>query len=235
MFEAIDNYCERVGDAFWAEPFNAITNLAFIVAAYLGWRLMQKLTAQSAGHVFLIAVLFSIGIGSFLFHTFATRWAELADIIPILIFQITFLWLYTREVIRLNRVWAGVTMVVFFVVVGAGFKMKALLGLGPDDPSPVNGSEMYVGALIGVLALAIYHFTMEKVGRFMLLSAFGLFCLSLTFRTLDMAICQVWPLGTHYLWHLSNAGVLYLSLRALLLNVLPVQIPWEENEGRVSA
>ncbi|MBA54810.1 MAG: hypothetical protein CMK89_10185 [Pseudomonadales bacterium] len=235
MFESIDNYCERIGSAFWAEPFNAVTNLAFIVAAYFGWKLMKRLSVQSLGHVFLISVLFTIGVGSFLFHTFATRWAELADIIPILVFQITFLWLYSREVIRLNRSWAALAMLVFFCVAGAGFQMKALLGLGPAEPSPVNGSEMYAGALVGVLVLAIYHLVSAKKSRFMLLAAFGFFCLSLTFRTLDMAVCQIWPLGTHYLWHLCNAAVLYLSLKALLLNVSSEQLPWEEHERGVSA
>ena len=30
----IDIYCERVGPDFWAEPLNAISNAAFLVAAY---------------------------------------------------------------------------------------------------------------------------------------------------------------------------------------------------------
>jgi len=29
----IDNYCERIDPSFWSEPVNAMTNLAFIVAA----------------------------------------------------------------------------------------------------------------------------------------------------------------------------------------------------------
>lgn len=235
MFESIDNYCERIGAAFWAEPLNAVTNLAFIVAAGLGWNTMQRLSAQSAGHRFLIAVLFSIGIGSFLFHTFATRWAELADIIPILVFQITFLWLYSREVVQLSRTWASLLMAVFFVVVAMGFQLKSLLGLDPALPSPINGSEMYAGALVGVFGLALYHLYSERVGRFTLLGAFALFCLSLAFRTLDMAVCSSWSLGTHFLWHLCNAGVLYLSLRALLLNGSAQPLQWEEHHRRVNA
>ena len=30
---AVTIYCERAGDAFWAEPLNALTNLAFLLAA----------------------------------------------------------------------------------------------------------------------------------------------------------------------------------------------------------
>ena len=34
----IDGYCERLGPGFWAEPLNALTNLAFLIAALVMWR-----------------------------------------------------------------------------------------------------------------------------------------------------------------------------------------------------
>lgn len=37
----IDAYCERIGTGFWAEPLNALSNVAFFAAAALGlwyWR-----------------------------------------------------------------------------------------------------------------------------------------------------------------------------------------------------
>ena len=42
LTRAIDIYCERIDTAFWAEPVNAVTNLAFILAALYGWRLAAK-------------------------------------------------------------------------------------------------------------------------------------------------------------------------------------------------
>lgn len=38
--------------------------------------------------------------------------------------------------------------------------------------------------------------------------------MSLTMRSIDNALCGSLPLGTHWLWHLLNALVLYLLLRA---------------------
>ncbi|SEN37737.1 hypothetical protein SAMN05216227_101289 [Pseudorhodobacter antarcticus] len=32
-FAPVDIYCERVGAGFWAEPVNALSNLAFVAAA----------------------------------------------------------------------------------------------------------------------------------------------------------------------------------------------------------
>ena len=66
--------------------------------------------------------------------------------------------------------------------------------------------------------LEAYNLSAEPTGRLSparaeagraLLGVAGLFLLSLTFRTLDRAVCPVWPLGTHALWHILNAGVLY--------------------------
>jgi hypothetical protein len=40
--------------------------------------------------------------------------------------------------------------------------------------------------------------------------------LSLLLRTADNAVCAQFPLGTHFGWHLLNAVVIYLAVRALL-------------------
>ncbi len=37
-FEQIDGYCERTDFTYWSEPLNAVTNVAFIIAALLLWR-----------------------------------------------------------------------------------------------------------------------------------------------------------------------------------------------------
>ena len=36
--ESIDMYCERTDPGLWSEPLNALTNLAFLLAAALLWR-----------------------------------------------------------------------------------------------------------------------------------------------------------------------------------------------------
>jgi len=42
---------------------------------------------------------------------------------------------------------------------------------------------------------------------------------SIFFRTIDNAVCPYFPVGSHFFWHLLNPVVLYLSARALLLNL----------------
>ena len=84
----MDNYCERGGDpGLWAEPLNAISNGAFIIAGLIAaWQL-----ARSPRRRDLCALRVAHGsahsrhrpVGSFMFHTYATVWAIPFDTIPI--------------------------------------------------------------------------------------------------------------------------------------------------------
>jgi hypothetical protein len=55
----------------------------------------------------------------------------------------------------------------------------------------------------------------RATGRALFLAA-GLFALSLAFRVVDLPICPAFPTGTHFVWHLLNALVLYVLLRAAI-------------------
>ena len=83
---AVDAYCERTNESFWAEPLNAWSNLAFFAASVIGLSLWSLRGGRDRIGLILCLLVAVIGAGSFLFHTFATRWASLADIIPIALF-----------------------------------------------------------------------------------------------------------------------------------------------------
>ena len=83
--ESIDLYCERTGPELWSEPLNALSNLAFIGVAALLWR--RAGGRHSSGDIrLLLALIAAVGIGSLVFHTLATRWAALLDIVFIALF-----------------------------------------------------------------------------------------------------------------------------------------------------
>ncbi|WP_366524500.1 ceramidase domain-containing protein [uncultured Tateyamaria sp.] len=79
LWRQIDGYCERLGPHYWAEPINAVTNAAFVLAALIMWRRSAGLPLGRA----LAAVLGVIGVGSYLFHTHAQVWAAIVDVLPI--------------------------------------------------------------------------------------------------------------------------------------------------------
>jgi len=200
----IDLYCERLGPGLLAEPVNAITNGAFLVAAWWLQRLARREAGGDRGVLALAALALAIGIGSTLFHTFATGWALAADVVPILLFQLLFLLLYLRRQVGLSAAPAAGLCLAFLLACLAGRSM----------PAALNGSLAY-GPTLAVLALLGWH-QLQRRQSWLLLAATGLFSLSLLLRSLDNALCPVWPIGTHLFWHLLNAAVLALSGEALL-------------------
>ena len=206
--DKISCYCERGLDpALWAEPANALSNLGFIaVALLIGWRLRHD--DQLAHRTILwafVALLALIGVGSALFHTFATVWARLADVAPIGLFVFAYMALALNWFLGLSAMLAFLLAVLVTV---ATFLM----------PPWLNGSFFYAPALvmlvvIGATLLAKGH----KAGKWVA-SAAGAFFVALVFRSFDRApfICADQGIGTHWAWHSINALVLYLLLRAAL-------------------
>lgn len=204
----IDLYCERLGPGLYAEPINALTNAAFFIAAWAAWSLTGRLYARDTPVRILVALMIVIGAGSALFHTFAEGWARILDEVPILLFQLYYLWLYLRRIMTVRTGMTAVSLIGYLVV--------ALLAR--QFPHLLNGSLVYAPALIVMLALGLYHFVQNKPGRSLLLAATGVFMTSVAFRSIDEAACPYVPIGTHFLWHILNGAVLYLATRAWLLH-----------------
>ena len=191
-----DAYCERVGFAFWAEPVNAITNLGFVLAAL--WAVSH---CASRGARVLAAILGAIGVGSFLFHTFATGWASLADTIPIGLFILVYLWLVNRDLLRLRPVPA--------TLLTAGFIPFAALtvwGLGQVPFLRISAPYWTVPILLVIYGALHARYRPEVTRGF--LAGAALLSVSIVLRSLDDRLCGAFPLGTHFAWHLLNAVML---------------------------
>src|SRR5262245_52051879 len=112
--EPVDLYCERMAAGLWAEPLNTATNLAFLLAALL---VARQANLKDNGVRLLTILLAVIGIGSFLFHYLGVRWAQFADVIPIVIFQLLAVYLTLRRVMRFAP-WLSIMWVAIFVASG---------------------------------------------------------------------------------------------------------------------
>ena len=209
--QRIDGYCERVGWAFWAEPANAITNGAFVIAGVLLLIYARRRRRLDAPVTFLGGVICVIGVGSFLFHTIATAWAALLDTIPIMVFILGFFTISMQRYFGLSWGKATLAMVAFLAgMIGLAAGLRELIG--PD----AGGSESYFPALLALIIVGgLLRIRDHPAARSMLIAG-GLCALSLVFRTLDQPICQAFPLGTHFLWHLLNASVLGTLMLGLI-------------------
>jgi hypothetical protein len=205
----VDLYCERLGPGLWAEPVNAATNAAFLVAAWFVWRYAQRTGTLSVGAWVLIGLTVSVGVGSALFHTVADDFTRLLDSGAIAVFMAAYLWLYGRGVIGLSRLTAAIAPAAFIAAVVASAQL----------PPWLNGSVMYAPALVGIVGLGVLHLSRARHERYDLIWAAAVFVVSLLFRSIDMWVCPAFPVGTHFLWHLSNSVALYIATRALLANL----------------
>ncbi|MCB8823242.1 ceramidase domain-containing protein [Microvirga rosea] len=212
-FSAVDNYCERTSAAFWSEPLNAITNAAFLAAAAYAFVQWRRGGGKDAPALWLIAVTTVVGIGSFLFHTVAERWALLADVLPIAVFIYSYFLLAMRRYLGLGTVPAIVVTLAF-----AAFNMSfEPLWRSVVPQVTLNGSLGYVPAAAALLVVGALCMSKGEVraGRALLWAAL-VFAVSLVFRSFDQAICATLPIGTHFLWHILNGVVLgILTLAAI--------------------
>ncbi|MGL4238179.1 ceramidase domain-containing protein [Tabrizicola sp.] len=197
MWNAIDGYCERTSAAYWAEPVNAMTNLAFLVAAVVMWRRTEGLPLGRA----MCGVLAAIGVGSYLFHTHANGFTATMDVTPILVFILLYLFAATRDFLGLGKWWPWVAVVAFFPYAALTVPVfSALLPLGSSAgyaPIPV--------LILGYAALLWRR--APETARGMAVGA-AILVVSLTFRTLDEPLCGTIPMGTHFLWHILNGLML---------------------------
>ncbi len=207
--EHIDLYCERTGPGLWAEPLNALSNLAFIAVAIILWRKAGR--GAPFDLRLLIGLIAAVGVGSGAFHTVATRGTAILDIAFIAIFVVAY---HQRFQVRLlNRsntaAWAGVG--IFLVLAGGFIAASQLL-----PPLPLNGSEIYLPPFALLLACAARARPRAPATARWLTAASALFVLSLACRAVDQRVCDAWPVGTHVGWHLLNAAMLYGCMAALL-------------------
>jgi hypothetical protein len=211
LMRRIDGYCERVSEAFWAEPLNAVTNIAFLIAGVAAIMIARRADRLDGPVLFLAINAIVVGIGSFLFHTYATVWAAMADTGPILIFILAYFTIAMNRYVGLSWGRSALVMLGFLV---AMFATSAVLR---EILMPIMGrSVSYLPALMALGGVGVWlHLRGHAAGAW-LVGAALIFTVSLTFRTLDQPVCSDWPVGTHFLWHLCNGLLLFVLMLTLI-------------------
>lgn len=232
--QQVFNYCERgQNPAFWAEPLNAISNAAFFVASMLALLAWVRLPDRSRRltELGLIGLVGVIGVGSFMFHTMATRWSAVADAAPIGVFMLGYTGYALRRFLSLS--WR-------MTLVGVGL-FAVLLAATAAAPCPLtlrglvagggclNGSVGYLPAIAMLLGVGLLAHVRSHGAAHYLLVAAVVFAASLTARTLDFEFCGksiLWgqSRGTHVMWHLLNAVTLGLLLMAAVKHGRPTLV-----------
>jgi len=197
LLRQVDGYCERLGPEYWAEPVNAVTNAAFVIVAGWTWRRSAGVPLARA----LSVVLGLIGIGSYLFHTHAQVWSAIADVAPIAGFILLYIFAINRDVWDMRTGWALGATALFFPYAASTiplFQYVPVLG--------VSAGYLPVPVLILIYAVLLRQ-RAPDLARGFGVGALILFA-SLTARSVDEMLCALFPMGTHFLWHILNGIML---------------------------
>ena len=209
LSKPIDIYCERLDIGIWAEPINAVTNVAFILAAIIMWFRCKNLVEGKI----LSFLLFSIGCGSFLFHTFAQTWAALLDVTAILIFILTYIFVANRRFLGWSKMVSLIGVILFF-------PYQLLLVSILSNIQFFGSSVQYIPVAILIF---IYSGLLRKsepnLSRGLFIGA-AILCLSIISRTVDEPLCSILSVGTHFVWHILNAIMLSWMIEILRRHML---------------
>ncbi|WP_170937031.1 MULTISPECIES: ceramidase domain-containing protein [Rhodomicrobium] len=211
--------------SFWAEPFNAITNIGFIIGAAFALRelIARPKTEPKLFRYFLVLTVFVIGIGSFLFHTYATPWASAADVIPIGIFMLAYLGyaLYAFAGLPLLLTLPAIAGFAWVIEQAMQVQCDALGFSLPllQKTNCLNGSFGYLPALAAMLLIGAWLTVRRHPTAPYVLGASLVFMISVTLRATDRIWCNDISfmgkaIGTHFLWHMCNSTVLFLLVLA---------------------
>lgn len=209
LLTPVDLYCERTGPGLWAEPANALTNVAFIAAGLWGvWQVRRHKTGAFAEVLAWWVV--AIGIGSTLFHTFASKGTIWADILPIAGFTLAYTLFNLRRFLGMDWGKAILVFVAFYAVAGL------ITYTVPDWLRQASNGT--TGYLPPFLALAFFGAWVAATGNragWYNLTGSAIFVVSVICRMIDPLVCASFPLGTHFLWHVFNGLMLGVLLAAV--------------------
>ncbi|MDF1736189.1 MAG: hypothetical protein P1U37_12940 [Minwuia sp.] len=201
MYEYIDSYCERVAPGLLGEPLNAITNLAFMIAAIWLWRIARRHGRDRSWMLrTLVILLFATGVFSLVFHTFANVIGVILDSLALTLCLLAAILFSAR--VWLHQGWWQAALWPIGMIVGA-FVLGSVV--------PVDGAA-YLGPFVTGLLMAGMLITRgHPAGRDV---AIGIACFipSFLFRSVDASVCEAFPSGTHFMWHMLNACVLGFAI-----------------------
>ena len=195
------------------------------MAGYFAWRCYRRTRATSTGNdidlILLIILLFCIAIGSTLWHTLAQPWAELADSIPILLFISVYMVSFLARLLQYRY------LTIFFIFTLFQLVNNSVIFLVPRDL--LNGSLFYVPTWLSLCVFTVILLQRQYPGRGSFVIATLLFSAAIVFRSIDILACSAFPVGTHFIWHLLVALVLYKVLIPVIQqSVMSKQAPTQE-------
>jgi len=201
-------YCEGGNFLeFLAEPLNATSNVAFILVGFGIYKLLIKHRIQKVEYRVVLILIFLIGFGSFFWHTTRNSFTLLLDAIPSALSFTLITYIFLSKLIK-NKAFA-------FLIAGLLLPSRFFISsIAPTDTI----SSLIRNSVNATVFLVIIAWSFKKYGRiaFEGLVVLSVYLTAIIMRGIDLQVCQTFPLGTHFLWHIMNALAVYLAVKFLI-------------------
>jgi len=208
LFDPIFVSCERTDSNLFNEPLNLLSSAVFFLVAWLLWKdYKNNHQKYDEERVTLIVLITLIGTGSIFFHAAANRLGMLLDTAPIAMFTAFVLYVSLRRLLGFKMMNTLLLLI--------GFAIACWLTQFIPDPYRFNESVAYVMPIAAIAIIACRLRQLHHASAPYFLKATLWFSVSLIFRSIDMIMCQTFPIGTHFLWHLCNGVALYFLAKAI--------------------
>ncbi|MFO8003766.1 ceramidase domain-containing protein [Thioalkalivibrio sp.] len=205
-------YCERDTAGWFAEPLNTVSGFAFFISAWQAWRQLEGARLREQWDLHLLAGLIGlVGVASMLWHASGIGWLRWFDAAAVAAFVLAYWQVFLVRVSRLG--WAG--LVVGWLLTGAGLALFYLL-----LPRLLLGSTLVYAPLLLLLLTGIVMSMRvdRRLARDLFLASI-LFLLAMVVRAADLLLCEWVIVGTHWLWHLLTAGLLFVLVDGMIRHV----------------
>jgi hypothetical protein len=201
-------YCETLSASvavFPVEPFNTASNAVIVLFGLASLYFVRKRTPQAYDLYVLSALLIATGIGSGLWHGLRDGWWLRFEVNAGLLFLMGLAFCWSR------RLWSIAGAMLFLLAFVLAFQYsREFFGFASRWVSVAP-----VVILFGSV-LATQTVMRSKKAALLGLAAMALSLTALGFRTYDLSVCEAFPIGTHWLWHMFNSAGGFAAMLAVI-------------------
>lgn len=197
-------YAETDLSSFFVEPWNSISSIAIILPA-IYWAFRLRLDFKNYLFIYLCSLFLILGgIGSVLYHAFRSSNGLLVmDVLPAALLTIMISIYFWFKVFP--KWYHAIFIVTPFIVL-----RFSLFDFLPNEMA-VNIGYFISGSMFFVPILIYLRQHQFRHTRDIFLSI-AFLLMALVFRELDQSLTTLFPMGSHFLWHLlSGFGAYFLG------------------------
>lgn len=212
MLEAVQailpfyQYCEN-STSYLAQPLNFISCAFFWVGVSILLSQHSDDDQSPSIHEMLAFMLFLLGISGAFWHVTQSPIALGFDLMFIFMLLCVAVSAITNDILEWSYL-KGVSTIAIVVTTGAMLKDFG------DDTLPQNGAIFLPLLIFFCYAAIIVRKKSVKVSIYLLWASY-VFAFGLVLRSADSVLCNAFPPGFHFLWHIMLVGSMYYISKAV--------------------